>query len=420
MKVRVTELKNGISVISDNMPHLESAFIGIWVKSGSRCENEDEHGISHMLEHMAFKGTKTRSAKQIVEEIENVGGDLNASTSIEHTGYFARILKDDVGLASDILADILQNSTFDEKEFSREQQVIEQEIGASHDDPDDLVHDLFLQVAYPDQAIGRPILGTVNSVKSFTPKAIRSYMDRNYVGDKMIVAAAGNINHDELVRKIEQSFSDIAISGAPKPKKATYVGGDKRHISKHEQAHVIIGMGGRAYNSDGFYATQILTEILGGGMSSRLFQEIREKRGLCYSVYAFHWAFADSGVFGVAADTGPELVGELMMVIIDELKRAVDDINDGEVMRVRNKIRAGLLMSLENPSARASQLARQQILWGRPIPMAETVERISKISAARVKEVAKDILENAVLSVAGVGPLENMPSYEAITKRLKA
>ncbi len=407
-------------VVSDNMEHLESASIGVWVKSGSRCENDDEHGISHMLEHMAFKGTKKRSPKQIVEEIENVGGQLNASTSIEHTGYYARILKDDVGLASDILADILQNSTFDIKELAREKQVIVQEIGASHDDPDDLVHDLFLEVAYPDQAIGRPILGTVESVGNFSANKIRAYMDRNYVGDRMIVAAAGNVNHDKLVKNIEASFINISKSGAPEPKKAIYVGGDKRLITKHEQAHVVLGMAGRAYNSDGFYAVQILTEILGGGMSSRLFQEIREKRGLCYSVYAFHWAFADSGVFGVAADTGSELVGELVMVIIDELKRAVDDIQEEEVIRVRNKIRAGLLMSLENPSIRASQLARQQILWGRAIPMAETVDRISKISAKRVKDVAKDIIDNATLSVAAVGPLEKMPSYEAMMKRLKS
>ncbi len=407
-------------VVSDNMEHLESTSIGVWVKSGSRCENDDEHGISHMLEHMAFKGTEKRSPKQIVEEIENVGGQLNASTSIEHTGYYARILKDDVGLASDILADILQNSTFDRKELLREKQVVVQEIGASHDDPDDLVHDLFLETAYPNQAIGRPILGTVESVGDFSANKIRAYMDRNYVGDRMIVAAAGNVNHDQLVKNIETSFINIPKSGAPEPKKAIYVGGDKRLITKHEQAHIVLGMAGRAYNSDGFYAVQILTEILGGGMSSRLFQEIREKRGLCYSVYAFHWAFADSGVFGVAADTGSELVGELVMVIVDELKRAVEDIKEEEVIRVRNKIRAGLLMSLENPSIRASQLARQQILWGRVIPMAETVDRISKISAKRVKDVARDIIDNATLSVAGVGPLENMPSYEAMKKHLKS
>lgn len=420
MRVKSTSLDNGITVISDNMDRLESAALGIWVKSGSRSENENEHGISHLLEHMAFKGTKTRSAKQIVEEIENVGGDLNAETTIEHTSYFARILKEDVNLASDILADILQNSLFDEKELEREKHVIAQEIGASHDDPEDQVHDLFLEAAFKNQTIGRPILGTTQSVSNFTPNAIRSYMSRNYVGNKIIVSAAGNINHDNLVKKFENNFSLIKKTGTQIPKKATYIGGDKRHISKHEQAHIILGLEGKAYNSDGFYAIQILNKILGGSMSSRLFQEIREKRGLCYSIYSFHFAFADSGIFGVAASTEASDVKKLTFLIIDELKKAANDISDEEVLRVRNQIRAGLLMSLESPTARSSQLARQQILWGRTIPLLETIERINRISANRVKEVASEILTNATLSVAGVGPVQDMPDYETISKHLKS
>jgi len=420
VRVKSTSLDNGITVISDNMDRLESAALGIWVKSGSRSENENEHGISHLLEHMAFKGTKTRSAKQIVEEIENVGGDLNAETTIEHTSYFARILKEDVNLASDILADILQNSLFDEKELEREKHVIAQEIGASHDDPEDQVHDLFLEAAFKNQTIGRPILGTTQSVSNFTPNAIRSYMSRNYVGNKIIVSAAGNINHDNLVKKFENNFSLIKKTGTQIPKKATYIGGDKRHISKHEQAHIILGLEGKAYNSDGFYAIQILNKILGGSMSSRLFQEIREKRGLCYSIYSFHFAFADSGIFGVAASTEASDVKKLTFLIIDELKKAANDISDEEVLRVRNQIRAGLLMSLESPTARSSQLARQQILWGRTIPLLETIERINRISANRVKEVASEILTNATLSVAGVGPVQDMPDYETISKHLKS
>ncbi len=419
MTVRSTTLPNGMTVLTDDMPHLESASLGIWVKAGSRSETEAEHGISHMLEHMAFKGTKTRDALEIASTIENVGGDLNAATSVEHTGYFARVLKEDVALSADILSDILQNSQFEQHELDREQQVIVQEIGAARDNPDDHVFDLFQQAAYPDQAIGRTILGTVESVNSFGPDSIRAYMERNYVGDHMVLCAAGNVDHDALVDIANNRFHDLKPTGAPPPDKAAYVGGEQRLVSEHEQAHIVLGMEGRAYNSDGFYAVQILASILGGGMSSRLFQEVREKRGLCYSVYAFHWAFADSGIFGVAASTGEEEVTELLPVVLDELRKATETISDEEVIRVRNQIRAGLLMSLESPSSRAGQLARQQILWGRTIPLQETVDRINRITADRVKQIARQIFDAGKVSLAGIGPVAKLPDYRDIAAQLK-
>jgi predicted Zn-dependent peptidase len=419
LSVRSTTLDNGMTVITDDMPHLESASLGIWVKAGSRSESLAEHGISHVLEHMAFKGTKTRNALEIAETIENVGGDLNAATSVEHTGYFARVLKEDVPLAGDILSDILQNSLFEQTELDREQQVIVQEIGAARDNPDDHVFDLFQDAAYPDQPIGRTILGTVDSVQSFSPGTIRDYMERNYVGDQMVVCAAGNVDHDTLVDIAADRFHGLRAHGAPVPQKAKYVGGENRVLSDHEQAHIVLGFEGRAYNSDGFYAAQILASILGGGMSSRLFQEVREKRGLCYSVYAFHWAFADSGIFGVAASTGEEEVTDLIPVVVDELIKATETITDDEVLRVRNQIRAGLLMSLESPSSRAGQLARQQILWGRPIPLQETVDRINRITADRVKQIARQVLDKGHFSLAGIGPVAKLPDYDAIASRLK-
>lgn len=419
MSVRSTTLPNGMTVLTDNMPHLESASLGIWVKAGSRSETELEHGISHVLEHMAFKGTTTRSSLEIATAIEDVGGDLNAATSVEHTGYFARVLKEDVGLAGDILSDILQNSLFDQEELDREQHVIIQEIGASRDNPDDHVFDLFQQAAFPEQPIGRTILGTIDSVNSFGPDSIRAYMDRNYVGDRMVICAAGNVDHDALVDIANDRFHALRPGGAPEPVKAKYIGGEERLLSDHEQAHIILGLEGRAYNSDGFYAAQILASILGGGMSSRLFQEIREKRGLCYSVYAFHWAFADSGIFGVAASTGAEQVTELMPVIVNELRKAAENITDEEVIRVRNQIRAGLLMSLESPSSRAGQLARQQILWGRPIPLQETVERINRITADRVKLIAGQIFDTDAVSLAGIGPVAKLPDHKSIAAQLK-
>jgi predicted Zn-dependent peptidase len=235
----------------------------------------------------------------------------------------------------------------------------------------------------------------------------------------MVIAAAGNVDHDGLVQVAKDRFADLAPSGAPAPQRAEYQGGQERLVSDHEQAHIVLGFEGRAYNSDGFYAAQVLASVLGGGMSSRLFQEVREKRGLCYSVYAFHWAFADSGVFGVAAATGEDEVGELVPVVLDELRRAAETITDEEVTRVRNQIRAGLLMSLESPSARAGQLARQQILWGRPIPMAETVERINRITAQRVREVAEQIFTNSSPTLAGIGPISGLADVESIGETLK-
>ena len=419
MTVRSTTLPNGMTVLTEDMPHLESASLGIWVKAGSRSETEAEHGISHMLEHMAFKGTTTRDALEIASTIENVGGDLNAATSVEHTGYFARVLKEDVALSADILSDILQNSQFEQHELDREQQVIVQEIGAARDNPDDHVFDLFQQAAFPDQAIGRTILGTVESVNSFGPDSIRAYMERNYVGDHMVLCAAGNVDHDALVDIANNRFHALKPTGAPPPEKAAYVGGEQRLVSDHEQAHIVLGMEGRAYNSDGFYAVQILASILGGGMSSRLFQEVREKRGLCYSVYAFHWAFADSGIFGVAASTGEDEVAELLPVVLDELRKATETITEDEVIRVRNQIRAGLLMSLESPSSRAGQLARQQILWGRTIPLQETVDRINRITADRVKQIARQIFEAGKVSLAGIGPVAKLPDYRDIAAQLK-
>jgi predicted Zn-dependent peptidase len=418
VRAKLTTLDNGLSILTDTMPHLESASLGVWVKAGSRSESPQEHGISHLLEHMAFKGTKTRTARQIAEEIETVGGEVNAATSIEHTGYFARILKDDVELAADILSDILQNALFDEQELAREQHVIMQEIGASKDAPDDHVFDLFQEAAYPDQPIGRTILGTAESVRSFNPGSIRDFMARNYVGDHMVIAAAGNVDHDKLVDIAAERFGGLKSNGAIDPPDAHYVGGENRIERDHEQAHVVLGFEGRAYNTDGFYAAQILSSILGGGMSSRLFQEVRESRGLCYSVFAFHWAFADSGIFGVAAATGESELDELVPVILGELQRASQDITEEEVIRVRNQIRAGLLMSLESPSSRAGQLARQKILWGRPIALAETVERINRITADRVKEVARQIFSTDRPALAGIGPVKNLPDYDSIVRRL--
>ena len=288
MTVRVTRLPSGLSVVTDDMPHLKTASLGVWVGSGSRDETAGEHGISHLIEHMAFKGTKRRTARQIAEEIEAVGGDINAATSVESTAYYARVLKDDVPLAIDVLSDILSAPAFDAEELRREQNVIVQEIGATEDAPDDLVFDRLQETAFPKQSVGRSILGTPDTVRSFTPDSLRTYLTRNYRGPDMLVAAAGAVDHDSIVAEAEKRFASFGGPAAPVPEKATFSGGMRVEPRDLEQVHIAFALEGLQTGAPELYSLQVFTNVLGGGMSSRLFQEVREKRGLCYTIQAFH------------------------------------------------------------------------------------------------------------------------------------
>ncbi|WP_422373084.1 M16 family metallopeptidase [Hoeflea sp.] len=411
MTVNTTSLANGVTVVTETMAHLESVALGVWVKSGSRDETADEHGIAHLLEHMAFKGTRKRSARQIAEEIENVGGELNASTSTETTAYYARVLKDNVPLAIDILHDILTDSVFDEAELTREKHVILQEIGAANDTPDDVVFDRFAEAAFRDQTIGRPILGTKETVKSFTPTQIRNYLARHYTGDRIVVVAAGAVDHDAFVKLVDERFGQsIKPTGTQLREipEARYTGGDYRENRDLMDAQVLIGFEGRAYQVRDFYCSQLLANILGGGMSSRLFQEVREKRGLCYSVYAFHWGFSDTGLFGVHAATGAEDLEELVPVIFSELGKAADSVDQQEINRSRAQVRSGLLMAQESPAARASQIARQMLLFGRPVSNTELMERLENITPERLTDLAQRLFFDTPITVSAIGPVDNL------------
>lgn len=421
MKVNTSRLANGMTVVTESMPHLESAVLGVWVRAGSRDETSDQHGIAHMLEHMAFKGTKKRTARQIAEEIENVGGDLNAATSTETTSFYARVLKDDVPLAVDILADILTNSQFDEAELQREKHVILQEIGAANDTPDDVVYDKFAEASFNKQAIGRPILGTPETVMSFTPDQIRGYLSSHYTGDRMVVIAAGAIDHEQFVKLVEDKFGDRiaptnkALSVLPD---AIYTGGEYREKRDLMDAQVVLGFEGRAYHAKDFYASQVLANILGGGMSSRLFQEVREKRGLCYSVYAFHWGFSDSGLFGIHAATGADDLAELIPVIFGELSRVAESIDVSEINRSRAQTRAALLMAQESPAARASQIARQMLLYGRPVSNTELMERLDALTPDRLTDLAGRLFFETPLTVSAVGPIDPLIDMEGMVQAL--
>jgi predicted Zn-dependent peptidase len=420
MTVECTRLKSGLTVVTQTMPHLESAALGVWIKSGSRNETEDEHGIAHLLEHMAFKGTARRSAREIAEEIEDVGGEVNAATSTETTSYYARVLKDHVPLAVDILADILTESAFEEDELEREKQVILQEINAANDTPDDVVFDRFSEVAYRGQTLGRPILGTPETVVSFTPQQIRTYLGRNYTTDRMFVVAAGAVDHDEFVRMVEDRFAALptAPNAPPVMEAARYIGGNVREPRDLMDAQILLGFEGKAYHARDFYCSQILANILGGGMSSRLFQEVREFRGLCYSVYAFHWGFSDTGIFGIHAATGGENLPELVPVIIDELHKSADSIDQKEIERARAQIRAQLLMGQESPAARAGQVARQMMLYGRPISNPEMMERLEGITVERLTDLAGRLFYDTVPTLSAIGPLEQLAPMEDITASL--
>lgn len=418
MGVEVSRLSNGLTVATETIPNLESVALGVWVKSGARNERDDEHGIAHLLEHMAFKGTKRRSAFQIASEIENVGGEINAATSVETTSFYARVLSDDVPLAVDILSDILQNSEFDPDELAREQHVVLQEIGAAHDTPDDIVFDRFTETAFRHQTLGRSILGTPETVKSFTSRQLHEFMERQYGADRMVVVAAGDIRHDEFVREVEKRLGRFRSKAeATQPTYAQYVGGDFRENRDLMDAQIVLGFEGRAYHVRDFYASQVLSMVLGGGMSSRLFQEVREKRGLCYSVYAFHWGFSDTGIFGVHAATGQADLGRLIPVIIRELERAGEKITQEELDRARAQYRAGLIMSAESPASRASQIARQLLLFGRPIPKEELMERLGALTVDRLTDLSSRLFSTKP-TLTAVGPVGTLAPYEAVLDAL--
>ena len=418
MSVEVTRLPSGLAVITDSMPHLESAALGVWVGAGSRDERPDEHGISHLLEHMAFKGTRRRTARQIAEAIEAVGGDLNAATSVETTGYFARVLRADVPLALDVLSDILAEPTFDPEELRREQNVIVQEIGATEDAPDDLVFDRLQEVAFPKQPVGRSILGTPETVRSFNATKLRAYLSRNYRGPDMLVAAAGAVDHRKIVEEVEQRFASFAGPAGPEPAAARFCGGTRVESRDLEQVHIAMALHGVPVRDPELHSLQVFTNALGGGMSSRLFQEVREIRGLCYSIHAFHMPYTDTGLFALYAGTDETDAPELMRVVIDQIGNATETLTEAEVNRAKAQMKAGLLMALESSEARIGQLARQMLAYGRPIPLEEIVGKVEAVTVESARAAGRALVERGRPAIAALGPGSGLESTAAIAETL--
>jgi predicted Zn-dependent peptidase len=418
MSVELTRLASGLSVVTDRMPHLESASLGIWIGSGSRDEAPDEHGISHLLEHMAFKGTKRRNARQIAEEIEAVGGDLNAATSVESTAYHARVLKADVPLALDVLSDILSNPIFDVDELRREQNVIVQEIGATEDAPDDLVFDRLQETAFPKQAVGRSILGTPESVRSFNPERLRGYLSRNYRAPDMVVAAAGAVEHAAVVAEVEKHLAGFAGPAAPTPEPAHFSGGTRVETRDLEQVHIALALQGVPVRDEQLYSLQVFTNVLGGGMSSRLFQEVREKRGLCYGISAFHMPYSDTGLFALYAGTDEADAPELMRVVIDQIGNTTETLDETEIARAKVQLKAGLLMALESSEARIGQLGRQMLAYGRPIPLDEIVAKVDAVTVDSARSAGRMLIRRSRPVIAALGPGNGLESTAAIAESL--
>ena len=417
MTLEISKLSNGLTVVSDPMPTLESAAIGIWVNTGSRNEAPSQMGISHMLEHMAFKGTASRNARAISEEIEAVGGILNAYTGREQTAFHARVLKNDVPLAMDIIADILANPAFELSELERERQVVLQELGQARDTPDDIVFDHLQSAIFRDQPLGWPILGEEKTVKAFSREMLKDYMDSQYRLDGMTLIASGAVDHSAILKLAEEKCAGFNSGRVPPAAPAHYIGGDFRAVEDLEQAHVAYAFPGLANPAADYFVAQVYATALGGGTSSRLFQEVREKRGLCYSVYAFSTGFQDSGFVGIYAGTGEEEAGELSAVIAGEMEAMTKNLNESEVARARAQLKVSLLMGMERPGTRAEQIAGQLFALGKVQSAAEIVAQLDAIDAGAVKTYAAKVVTAGRPTIAAVGPIAKLEQHQIFARR---
>ncbi|RBP18072.1 putative Zn-dependent peptidase [Roseiarcus fermentans] len=418
MSVEITRLPSGLAVVTDASEHVRTAAVGVFVAAGSRHESVAEHGLSHLLEHMAFKGTRRRSARDIAEAIEDVGGDLNAETGVERTGYFARVIGSDVGLALDVIGDILTESLFDPTELEREKNVIVQEIGAVEDTPDDHVFDLLTAAAWPDQAIGRPILGTRDGVNAFDRDAIDGYLRRHYGPSSIVVAAAGALDHAEIVALALSKLHGLPNAPPSPLTPADYRGGETRLRRKLEQTHVAVAFEGRPIGAPDHDAAQVFAAAAGGGMSSRLFQEVREKRGLAYSIYAYHWDYADTGLFGFYAGSADRDAAEVTVAALDCLAEAAHGLDEREVRRAKAQMKVSILAALESPGARAQQIARQTQIYGRPLSLDEMIARVEAVTAEEVRKTGAAMLRSPP-TVATIGAVARVPGRVKVAEALR-
>lgn len=417
--VQASTLSNGMRVVTDTVETVQTASLGVWVGAGTRHEPQAINGVAHMLEHMAFKGTSRRSAVDIAREIEDVGGQINAYTSREQTAYYAKVLYGDAPLAMDILADILQDSIFDPDELARERAVVLQEIGQSYDTPDDIIFDHFQTTAFPDQPLGRPVLGRPKIIESMSRDTIMGHMRQTYGGEAMVLSVAGRVDHETIVAMAEELFGGLQTQSGGETVKGTYAGGNYREDRELEQVHFVLGFPGFSYHDDAFYAASVLSSLFGGGMSSRLFQEIRERRGLAYSIYSFLSSYSDCGLFSIYAGTGREDAGELTKALSAEIHRFGATLEEAEVKRARNQLKAATLMALESTGVRCEQMAQQTLLFNRQISIDEQIAKIQAVDVDAVIAVADRIFVSRP-TIAAMGPLDRLADYDTIATSLES
>jgi predicted Zn-dependent peptidase len=406
--VHKSTLSNGLRILSEPMPQMVSATIGIWVENGSRYEQLSENGVSHFIEHLLFKGTRKRTAAQIAEEIDAVGGVLNAFTGKEYTCYYAKILGEDLRMATGLLADIFLNSVFAPEEIDRERQVVLQEISQAEDTPDDFIHDLFNLRFWQGHPLALPIFGSVETVNAIDRELMTTFMGERYRAERVLIAAAGAVDHDRLVADCERLFGTIPGNG----KQETIYPPEERvmvlnHYKKLEQAHLCIGGPGLSQVASLRYAAYVLNTALGGGMSSRLFQEVREKRGRVYSIYSFLSAFLDCGYFGIYAGTSPEWVEEVIEVTLKEIaKVAREGLRTEELARAKSQLKGNMLLGMESTDSRMNRLARNEIYFRRDIPLEEIAREIENVSNDQIIELASSCFRAERMGMVMLGDLK--------------
>ncbi|MDD9331360.1 MAG: pitrilysin family protein [Wolbachia sp.] len=418
---KVTKLNNGLHIITEQMRDVDSVAFSIRACVGSSAESASQNGISHFLEHMAFKGTETRTAFEIAKAFDDIGGVFNASTGRESTSYYAKVLRKDIKIGIDILIDILMNSTFPEDELEREKGVVIQEILQTNDSPSDIIFDKYMEAAYKNQSFGRSILGTQETVKSFTWENLNDYINEHYFGENMLLAVAGNMEHEEVVTLTKDALSKIHSKELRKNVSSNYTGGEYLEHRKLDQVHLLIGLPSVSRYDHKYYTFQVIDSILGGGMSSRLFQEVREKRGLAYSIYSFNSSYTDTGMLSIFAGTDSSNLDKLLGSITAELKKLfTNDLKEKEVNRVKERIKSQILMSRESVSSRAETLSYYYANYNKYISKEELIEKISAVNIVGVKKVAEELLsQHEKTTLAAIGEIKSLPSYDKVVSMLK-
>ncbi len=402
------KLDNGITVVTESMPHVRSVSLGVWVEVGSRHEGDFEKGISHFIEHMLFKGTKKRTAKDIAIEIDSIGGEMNAFTSKENTTYYVKVLDRHLPMAVDILSDIFFNSVFDPKEIERERRVIIEEIKMVEDTPDDLVHELYFETAWKSNPLGLPILGTKRSIRTIDRDMLIAYMNSRYLPSRMVISAAGHFDMDELLELLNGAFGKKKRRGragstaAPRFRPSIAV-----KSRKLEQTHICIGYPSLPFASPDRYGVYVMNTIIGSSMSSRLFQEVREKRGLAYSVYSYLTQLSDSGLFTIYAAMSPSKAVQVLRIINREIKKLVKHgVEDDELDKVKEQIKGNMVLGLENTNNRMSQLAKHEIYLGRYVSLDEIIAEVDKVDKEQVNTIINSLFAQNRPSLAALGPVD--------------